>query len=327
MHKRIEDKLYKFSIVIPLYNKQNVITATLQTVFAQSYMGYEVIIVDDGSTDNGADIAEAVLREHMLTSKACIGKVIRKENGGVCSARNRGIQEARYDYIALLDADDQWDKDYLAEQVRLIEDFPQAKMWGVNFAEMSNGKLIRTLPTGLPKGYRGYVENYFQTHGRISDLYCSSSVVIKKDIFDKIGYFDERLRYAEDLDMWYRIIASSLVAFYDVFLVWYMHDAENRALTKQIQLCDYLPYYVDKYVGYKHNTVFYTWINKWAAHRIRTYYFSNENTDREQAKEAARKLDYSVLPSKYKLLFNKFPFFIASIINKIDIIYHNCYKK
>lgn len=318
----------KISIVIPLYNKQNAIVTTLQSVLTQTYTNYEIIVVDDGSTDKSADIAEAVLSEYIAFNVDCRVRVIRKGNGGVCSARNRGIHEAKYDYIALLDGDDQWHPEYLAEQVRLIEDFPKARMWGINFAEMSNGKLVRTLSTGLPKGFRGYVEDYFNISGRVSDLFCSSSVVISKMVFNKVGIFDERIKYAEDLDMWYRIIANFPVVFYNNYLVNYLHDAENRSLTKKILLKDYLPYYIDKYVDYKkNNTIFYIWINKWAAHRIRLFYFSNDIIQRQYACEAARKLDFSVLPLKYKYLFNKFPYFIANAINIFDLLYHKWIKK
>ena len=238
-----------FSVVIPLYNKQNSITATLRSVLAQTYTNYEIIVVDDGSMDDSANVAEAVLQASRLSPLAF--RLIRKPNGGVCSARNRGIQEAKYDYIALLDGDDLWDEHYLEEQVKLIQDFTEAKMWGINFAEMSNGELIRKLPTGLPEGYRGYVENYFQIPGRISDLYCSSSVVVKKEAFDRIGYFDERIKYAEDSDMWFRIIATYPVAFYDRYMAFYQYDAENRAMNRTRLLRCFLPYYVDKYQDFK----------------------------------------------------------------------------
>ena len=308
-----------FSVVIPLYNKQNSIAATLQSVFAQTYTNYEIIVVDDGSTDRSAEVAEATLLASRLSPLAF--RLIRKPNGGVCSARNRGIQEAKYDYIALLDGDDLWDEHYLEEQVKLIQDFPEAKMWGINFAEMSNGELIRKLPTGLPDGYRGYVENYFQMPGRISDLYCSSSVVISKEVLDEVGYFDERIKYAEDSDMWFRIIATYPVVFYDRYMAFYQYDAENRALQRRIMLRDYLPFYVDKYTAYKDNNLFYTWINRWSANVIRRYYFDSWNDQIEDAKEAAKKLDYTVIPDKYRLLF-KMPYPLASLFNKFDNWYH-----
>ena len=311
-----------FSVVIPLYNKQNSIVATLQSVVAQTYRNFEIVVVDDGSTDNSAHVVEEFISAYpqpLIEGRG--GRLVRKANGGVCSARNRGIQEAKYDYIALLDGDDLWDEHYLEEQVKLIQDFPEAKMWGINFAETSNSNLIRTLPTGLPEGYRGYVENYFQMPGRISDLYCSSSVVIKKEVFDKVGCFDERIKYAEDSDMWFRIIATYPVVFYDKYMAFYRYDAENRALTRKIKLRDYLPFYVDKYQYYKHNQIFYRWINRWAANLIRIYYFDSSREHLEDAKKAVKKLDFSVIPYKYKFLF-KVPYTIAVVLNKLDIWYH-----
>ena len=310
-----------FSVIIPLYNKRNAIVATLQSVLAQTFQNFEIVVVDDGSTDNSAQVVEEFFEKHPSLRGGDRGRLLRKENGGVCSARNRGIQEAKYDYIALLDGDDLWDEHYLEEQVKLIQDFPEAKMWGINFAEMSNGELIRKLPTGLLEGYRGYVENYFQIPGRISDLYCSSSVVIQKEAFDKVGYFDERIRYSEDLDMWYRIILHYPVVFYDRYMAFYQFDAENRALHRRIMLQDYLPFYVDKYKAYKYNKIFYTWINRWSANMIRRYYFAPILNQLEDAKLAANKLDYSVIPYKYKLLF-KAPYKIAVVLNKLDIWYH-----
>lgn len=307
----------QISIVIPLYNKQNSIAATLQSVFAQTYTNYEVIVVDDGSTDDSFAVAKQVIGERLEVR----GQVIQKANGGVCSARNRGIQEAKYDYIALLDGDDQWDEHYLEEQVKLIQDFPEAKLWGINFAELSKGELVRTLPTGLPDGYRGYVENYFQMPSRISDLYCSSSVVISKEVFERVGYFDERIKYAEDNDMWFRIIARYPVAFYDRYMAFYLFDAENRALNKPIPLKYFLPYFVDKYADFKDNKVFYTWINRWSANHIRKYYFEEIKGQRGDAKVAAKKLDYSVIPAKYRYLY-KMPYLVAKILNIFDKLYH-----
>ena len=176
-----------FSIVIPLYNKENSIQSTLKSILSQTYQKFEIVVVDDGSTDESAQKVLEISDERI--------RLIRKENGGVCSARNKGIIESKYDYIALLDADDTWDENYLNEQACMIKDFPNAKMWGVNYAEISNGELARYLPTGLSKNYRGYVEDYFYIKGRISDLFCSSSVVVKREVFDDVGFFDERIKW------------------------------------------------------------------------------------------------------------------------------------
>lgn len=298
------------SVIIPLYNKEKSITATLQSVCEQTYTDMEIIVVNDGSTDKSATIASSYSDSRI--------RVVNKENGGVCSARNRGIQEAKGEYVALLDGDDIWDKEYLAEQVKMINDFPEAAMWGINFAEVRNGQLIRTLATGLPDGYRGYVENYFQMEGRRSDLFCSSSVVIRREMFDNVGMFDERIKYAEDSDMWFRIIATQKVAFYDKYMVFYQWDAENRALNREIRLDCFLPYYVDKYKEplYQQNKVFYTWVNRWSSQRIVRYYFFVP-TQRKEAIEAAKKLDYSVLPFKYRMYLQT-PYWLGSLVYRLE---------
>lgn len=309
------------SIVIPLYNKEKSITITFQSVIDQTYTDYEIIVIDDGSTDNSLAVVKDFVAKSPITNIKC--QIISKLNGGVCSARNRGIQEAKGDFIAFLDADDIWDREYLAEQVKMINDFPEAAMWGINFAEMNNGKLVRKLKTALPDGYRGYVENYFQMKGRISDLFCSSSVVIRKDVFDKVGLFDERIKYAEDSDMWFRIIATHKVAFFDKYMVFYQWDAENRALKREIKLKYFLPYYVDKYSEpqYKANKVFYTWVNRWASQQIKQYYFYIPAQHKE-AVAAVKKLDYNVLPFKY-ILYYKTPYWIGKMVYTLE----NCLRE
>ena len=319
------------SVIIPLYNKEKSICATLQSVCEQTYTDWECIVVDDGSTDDSLNVVQEYVRrvksqESRVESDAHTPYTLRptqhirvyhQPNGGVCAARNAGIKAAKGEYIALLDADDQWDKEYLTEQIRMIADFPKAAMWGINFAELSEGKLIRKLETGLPDGYRGYVEHYFAMPGRISDLYCSSSVVIRKEVFDKVGYFDERIRYSEDIDMWYRIIANNPVAFYDRYMVWYFYDAENRAMNRPRMLKDWLPYYVDKYKDplFRHDAVFYRWIMRWAAVRIKQIYF-NDPKQHEVAKIASRKLDYAELPFKYRFEL-LLPYWMGKIIYKL----------
>lgn len=294
------------SIVIPLYNKEKAVVGTLDSVLAQTYMDYEVVIVNDGSTDNSKQVVEDYIKSQIAgtaTNYKSQIRLVSQPNGGVCSARNRGIQEAKGEYIALLDADDLWDKDYLMEQVRMIADFPKAAMWGINFAEVTNGnQLVRRLATGLPDDYRGYVEDYFGLikKGRISDLFCSSSVVVRKEVFDKVGYFDERIKYAEDTDMWWRIIARYPVAFYDRYMVFYQFDAENRALQKTIPLDKYLPYYVSKYAAFKDSSM-YQYAMFWAANSLKRY--MDDPDTRNEAMYAGRRLDMSVLPTKYKFIF------------------------
>lgn len=305
------------SVVIPLYNKEKSIASTLQSVCDQTYKDYEVVIVNDGSTDNSANVVKDIIAH---IDGRCIEDrwtLVDKTNGGVCSARNRGIQEAKGEYVAMLDGDDMWDKEFLAEIAKMIEDFPKAAMWGANYAETLNGKLVRRLRTGLPEGYRGYVDNYFHMQGRQSDLFCSSSVVIRKEAFAKVGMFDERLKYAEDNDMWFRIIATYPVAFYDQYLAFYRYEAENRAMMRRREMKSFLPYYVDKFKEpiFRENKIFYQWINQWCAQWIARYLFTDES-QRADIYDAAAKLDYKVIPFKYRLYF-KMPYWFGEMVYRM----------
>lgn len=320
-----ESSIY-ISVVISLYNKQNAIAATLQSVLAQTYTNYEIIVVDDGSTDECAEVAEATLLASRLSSLAF--RLIRKSNGGVSSARNRGIQEAKYDYIALLDGDDLWDEHYLEEQVKLIEDFPEAKMWGVSIAFIKHSKQAKW-NQGMGDGYRGYVENYFGTSH--SDLFCSSSVVINKDVFDKVGYFDERIASSEDLDMWYRIILHYPVVFYDKVLAFYNQDAENRVaydtdvrfpLTKDIK------YYFDKHnAEFECNPVFSHFMNNYvAASLLKAGYYFGTKQERIDSDVIVAKLRYQDIHPKYRWIF-KTPRCIGWIVYQIVSFKKNLLKK
>ena len=294
-----------FSIVIPLYNKQNAIVATLQSVLAQTYQNYEVIIVDDGSTDNSAQVVEEFFDKHPSLQGRDGVRLVKKPNGGVCSARNRGIQEAKYDYIALLDGDDLWDEHFLEEQVKFIQDFPEAKMWGVSIAFIKHNCQTKW-EQGIGDGYRGYVENYFGTNH--NDLFCSSSVVICKDVFDEVGYFDERIASSEDLDMWYRIILHYPIAFYDKVLAYYNQDAENRVaydtdvrfpLTKDIK------YYFDKHNDvFEKNPTFSHFINNYvAANLLKDGYYFGTKQERIDSDVIVGKLRYQDIHPKYRWIF------------------------
>lgn len=296
-----------FSVIIPLYNKADSIKATLSSVLAQSFPDFEIVVVDDGSTDGGADLVASFTDGRI--------RLIKTGNRGVSSARNIGINAAIYDFVAFLDADDIWDKDYLAEQVKMVQDFPQASMWGINFAEISDGRKIRSVATGLPDGYRGIVDDYFlmpERSGRVSDLFCSSSVVLRKAVFDECGMFDERLKYSEDIDMWFRVIALNTVAFYDRDMVFYQFDAANRAMKRHRELKYWLPFYPDKFFSFTGKEPFYTFIQRWCAVNVKECYF-NDKSQRADAKVASSRLDYAVLPTKYRYFFNT-PYCIGKAI-------------
>lgn len=108
----------KFSVVIPLYNKEKYIRNTLKSVLDQTVHNFEIIVVDDGSTDGSLQAANSIANEKI--------KVISQKNAGVAVARNVGVENAKADYIAFLDADDKWQPNYLENIEKLIDEFPES---------------------------------------------------------------------------------------------------------------------------------------------------------------------------------------------------------
>lgn len=189
------------SVVIPIYNKESYIQNTISSVLKQTYKNYELLIVDDGSTDS-SPLKINEIEDYRI-------KYIRKENGGVSSARNLGILSAKYEYIAFLDADDIWGENYLNGVVNLINDYPTAEVFATNFLIIKANGEFKQASRSVE---RGILTNYFKSACKEYIIH-SSSVVIHKAVFLKTGYFDTRISRGEDLDLWTRIGASQTIAY------------------------------------------------------------------------------------------------------------------
>ena len=114
------------SVVIPLYNKQREVAAAVRSALAQSYPPAEIVVVDDGSTDGGAEVVRQIASP--------LVRLVTQPNAGVCVARNHGIAETSGEYIALLDADDMWEPGFLAEIAAMIEEFPGCGIYCTGFS-------------------------------------------------------------------------------------------------------------------------------------------------------------------------------------------------
>lgn len=302
------------SIVIPLYNKAQSITRTLDSVISQTFTDYEVVVVNDGSTDGSGEVVEQYAANHPQTRF----RLIHKENGGVSSARNVGIRAACSEYIALLDGDDYWDKFFLEEQLKLIDDFPKASMWGVNYAFVK-GENCTPCHQGLDDGFRGYVDNYFGTSH--NDLFCSSSVVVRKSAFENIGYYDERISSSEDIDVWYRIILKYPVVYYDKVLAYYNQNAENRVAydTKvRFPLHKDMKCYIDKYSDdFTENPLFARYLcNGFAASLLKDGYYFGTKSERRESDHVVKHFRYSLIHPKYRFIFQT-PRWFGWIVYKI----------
>jgi glycosyltransferase involved in cell wall biosynthesis len=182
-----------FSIIIPLYNKSKFILRTIESVFQQSFQEWEIIIIDDGSTDDGFQKVLNLNSERIT--------LLQKKNTGVSESRNLGISKAKFPFIAFLDADDYWHKDYLYLMKTGIETFPESSIWASSFS-----KDLSDL--NVPNNSFELVKDYFQKELEKTSFF-TSSVVMKKIFFDKNLGFKPYLKRGEDLDVWYRAICLS----------------------------------------------------------------------------------------------------------------------
>lgn len=191
-----------FSIIIPLYNKEASVAETLQTVLAQTFTSYEVIVVDDGSTDQSLPIVQSFTDSRI--------KVYSKENGGVSHARNYGIERATYDYIAFLDADDAWDSNYLEEMSKMIERYPKCGMYNCAYRAVKGDRIMIESPN-IPDGV---VRDYFRTTLTLDNMISwTSATIIKKEVIAVTGMFPVGMVSGEDSFMWCKVAMHYPVAY------------------------------------------------------------------------------------------------------------------
>lgn len=208
----------KVSVIIPTYNREKLIGRAIESVLAQTHPAYEIIVVDDGSTD-GTKSALAPFNGKI--------KYVHQANAGIAGARNRGIQESGGEYIAFLDSDDYWAPEKLAEQVRVLDACPKV---GIVFAPMpivnEKGETLGRKPAGATgKNLRELLEFW-------GDL-PTSTVMTRRECFKKAGVFDPALPPMEDFDMWLRI-----ARYYDLYeiegkvLAYYYRHSEQATSSK-----------------------------------------------------------------------------------------------
>lgn len=194
------------SVIIPLYNKEAGIATALRSVLAQTYQDFEVVVVDDGSTDDGASIVE-----HCADPRI---RLICQENAGVSAARNKGIAEAKGEYVAFLDADDEWMPEFLEEIVTLQHEFPECKAQATNYIFNSRGVKAQTILRKLPfKSKRGVLTNYFEVASCSHPPVWTSAICIERALLQEIGVFPLGIKSGEDLLTWARIAVRTNWAY------------------------------------------------------------------------------------------------------------------
>lgn len=206
-----------FSVVIPLYNKQNYIAATLQSVLAQTFTDFEIIVVNDVSTDNSLTVAKSITDERIRI-------VSHEKNSGLSASRNTGILNSTAPYVAFLDADDIWKFGFLQKINELAVNYPEADLFGTNYEEIYPGNIIIQHPFSIKTGT---VTDFFQKEIN-QHIYCYSSVCIRKEAIQKIGLFNESINMGEDVDFNVRANLVSKLAYCDEALAIITMHSENQ---------------------------------------------------------------------------------------------------
>lgn len=177
------------SVVIPAYNSQGTVERAIRSALAQDYDPIEVIVVDDGSADRTAEIAEAIGNKRV--------RVIGQANAGPAAARNQGIRESRGEFIAFLDADDQWIPAHLSSCLKMFLNQPKVgAVYSLIDHRLQNGREIY--------GDRWERNRLFERVFWPSARMVTSGVVLRRRVFDEVGIFDKSLRSREDMDLFIR---------------------------------------------------------------------------------------------------------------------------
>ena len=210
------------SVVIPLYNKVRHIERALDSVLAQTHPEFEVIVVNDGSTDGSERVVEQYTDPRI--------RLVNQENAGVSVARNRGITEAKGELVAFLDADDEWLPEHLATICRLKSKYPECGAYASSYRVVSaKGRQAVYASGGIPEHpWEGVLHSYFRA-ALTSDPIWTSAVAVPRRVFETCGLFPVGVKTGEDTDMWCRIALKFPVAFSTQPGAVYHQEADSRS--------------------------------------------------------------------------------------------------
>ena len=297
-----------FSIIIPLYNKAPYIAKALRSVAEQTYKEFELIVIDDGSTDESIEKLRDTsyeLREKNLDFYTKV-KIIEQQNQGVSVTRNNGVKLAKYDYIAFLDADDWWEPTFLEEMKALVDEFPDAGIYSSSYFKVKNGNLIKA-NIGVEKDFLKGEINYLQVYAKTMYMPITSiTVVLKKEVFEKTGGFNSMLKFGEDFDLWLRITWDFKFIFLNKELAFYNQDIEilNRAVGSKLYLPNEHAFFQD-FTRYKKNSDFIFLFEVLAVYGLMPYYLAKKN--KAEVGEILKCIHWKNHAFKYRLYYRILP--------------------
>lgn len=299
-----------FSVIIPLYNKESYIKNTLKSVINQSFTDFEIIIIDDGSTDESLNLAYQ-FQDSRIT-------IIEQKNQGPSVARNKAINIAKGKYIAPIDADDIWYKNHLLELKSLINSFPNAGLFCNNYEIKLDDNLIKKANFNfsynsehieIPNFFDANIYNYIPS---------SSSTAFLKSSFIKLGTYNTSLRTGQDLDLWIRFALKYKVVFNPNITMTYNHydDSSLSKSSYNLDRYNYISYYKEEE---KQNPSLkkYLDVNRYAV-SLRC----KVNNEKELYRKLKKEINYKNLNAKQMLLINM-PIFGLKLMKKLQMFLIN----
>ncbi|MBF6640095.1 glycosyltransferase family 2 protein [Flavobacterium sp. J49] len=289
-----------FSIVIPVFNKEKFVANTLKSVLSQTLTDYEIIIVNDGSTDNSEAIINSFSDDRI--------RYFLKENEGVAVARNFGIDKANGAFVCFLDADDFWHPDFLKTMHGYIQKFPEQKVFACAIEIETQNK---TFPANYSIAKKGDFEivDFFDASQKECVLW-TSSVVIHKSVFEVVGNFDTKIKKGEDTELWIRIGLQYPIVFIWRILARYVYDQSSvsRNLNYYFE-----PYTFEKYASEeKKNPKLKQYLD---LNRFSAVIKCNLNNDWKTAIEIYKEIDLVNLSWKKRIILELPPIVQRGLMN------------
>lgn len=224
-----------FTVIIPLYNKEKYISNAIKSILNQTFTDFEILIVNDCSTDDSVKIASKFVSEKVQI-------IHHEKNSGLAATRNTGIKKANSNYVAFLDADDLWKPHFLEKIFNLIQNFPEARIFGTNYEEIweSTTQLPHNNSDSLPKDFTGYL-NFFKINIK-QGIYNHGSVCFHKEVYERAGFYNENIQLSQDLDFNIRANYHYKLAYDNSVQMSYFMQTDNQ-LTRSSLINKTIPDY------------------------------------------------------------------------------------
>ena len=290
-----------FSVVISIYNKEKHIQSTIESVLVQTFGDFEIVVVNDGSTDVSEAVVKSINDERI--------HYYSQENKGASAGRNAAISKATGTYIALLDADDLWAPNYLETIHTLIQSYPNEQVFATAVTiETSGGKKPSVYSINSIQENATYVLNYFES-SYINTLLTSSSTVVHRSVFEKVGTYDTSIKSGQDTDLWIRIGIHYKVVFINKSLVTYRYWQQSLSnITKNITD-------KPKYDAYVELEAKHPAMKKFIdLNRFSMAILSKLGNDQESFKRYESAIDYDNLNTKQRFLLKQ-PSFVIQLFH------------